>query len=96
MGVGSAVLNYMTDVFHPMLTAPVPDLGTEIFAVKSRNDKQFKPNKKYIDNLNNAYASNVTSTPTVDSPKMKFCPECGSKMEASAMFCGSCGFKINK
>ena len=66
------------------------------FAVKSRNDKQFKPNKKYIDNLNNAYASNVTSTPTVDSPKMKFCPECGSKMEASAMFCGSCGFKINK
>ncbi len=64
--------------------------------VKSSKDKQFTPNKKYIDNLNNINTSNVTSTSTVNSAQIKFCPECGSKMEATSMFCGNCGFKINK
>lgn len=66
------------------------------FVVKSSKDKQFTPSKKYINNLNNINTSNVTSTSTVNSTQIKFCPECGSKMEATSMFCGNCGFKINK
>ncbi|MGM9773763.1 MAG: histidine--tRNA ligase, partial [Candidatus Egerieousia sp.] len=36
MSMGSPILNYMTNVLHPMRTAPVTDLRTEIISVQFR------------------------------------------------------------
>ncbi|UYP46767.1 hypothetical protein NEF87_003052 [Candidatus Lokiarchaeum ossiferum] len=64
----------------------------------NNNDKENLPAydpTQFMNSLKQLNDSPSKTSPTVpESPKFKFCPECGSQNPLGAGFCSSCGFKL--
>lgn len=68
-----------------------------LIIVKKAKKGQFAPNKQIISEINrtNSPAQEETSQDNQFVKNKKFCPNCGTELDANAVFCGKCGFKLN-
>lgn len=67
-----------------------------LIVVRSKDNKQFRPEPSYINSFGNTNSPSVAATPSAQPARARFCPECGSETDVTAIFCGNCGCRINK